>query len=223
MLKTNSIGKFFTLVTIVTILMGCSIPGISSVPEDTSANDISAARTDAAMTVIAQFTNAVTETKPVVPSVTVPSATVAIVTPTIKTSSQPTTILLPELTLPASATPKKTAQTVTATKTRTKTSATTAEPTQKIIYKWKPTKTKTPYIDVGKLITQSPPDWQKYEPGQDFDVRWTIRNVGGRDWNKEFYFIYEGGTLEPENLTFKYLPINLTVGDGLVFSSLSIR
>jgi len=56
-----------------------------------------------------------------------------------------------------------------------------------------PTWTSTPYTDRATLSYQSLGDGITLARGQDFDVKWTIKNQGARDWNNQFYARYISG------------------------------
>jgi hypothetical protein len=56
-----------------------------------------------------------------------------------------------------------------------------------------PTWTPTPYTDRATLSYQSLADGTKLAPGQDFDIKWVIKNQGVRNWNDQFYFRYVSG------------------------------
>lgn len=100
-------------------------------------------------------------------------------TPTV--ASSPTQPVLPTATVPP--TLAKSALTLAPLSTFTAAAVTTRYPT------WTP----TPYTDRATLSYQSLADGYILAPGQDFDVKWTIKNQGARNWNDEFYFRYISG------------------------------
>ena len=53
--------------------------------------------------------------------------------------------------------------------------------------------TPTPYTDRATLSLQSLADGITLTRGQDFDVKWVIKNQGVRNWNNEFYVRYISG------------------------------
>lgn len=53
--------------------------------------------------------------------------------------------------------------------------------------------TRTPYTDAAELVGQTPPDGFYVTKGQDFDILWTVKNVGRRAWNTQFYLRYLSG------------------------------
>jgi hypothetical protein len=56
-----------------------------------------------------------------------------------------------------------------------------------------PTMTYTPGSDQVQEIGQTPPDGAKLERGQDFDLRWEVKNIGTNDWNTNYYYEYQSG------------------------------
>jgi len=56
-----------------------------------------------------------------------------------------------------------------------------------------PTWTATPYTDRATLSLQSLADGTTLTRGQDFDVKWVIKNQGVRNWNDQFYIRYISG------------------------------
>jgi hypothetical protein len=71
-----------------------------------------------------------------------------------------------------------------------------------------PTWTATPYTDRATLSYQSLADGITLTRGQDFDVKWVIKNQGVRNWNEEFYIKYIGG-IKAQNFDHVMLsPIN---------------
>ncbi|MEI8133287.1 MAG: NBR1-Ig-like domain-containing protein [Leptolinea sp.] len=53
--------------------------------------------------------------------------------------------------------------------------------------------TETPYTDRATLSYQSLADGTTLTRGQDFDVKWVIKNQGVRNWNDQFYIRYISG------------------------------
>lgn len=58
--------------------------------------------------------------------------------------------------------------------------------------------TATSYTDRAQLTNQSIRDGASFPGGYDFDVVWTFKNTGFRDWNTEFYIKYIDGDLVPK-------------------------
>ncbi len=58
--------------------------------------------------------------------------------------------------------------------------------------------TATVYTDRAQLTGQSIKDGASFPTGYDFDVTWTFKNIGFRDWNTEFYIKYLSGDLKPK-------------------------
>jgi hypothetical protein len=70
------------------------------------------------------------------------------------------------------------------------------------------------YVDQGKLTSQNPRDGIVLSPGVDFDAVWTIKNIGRRDWNDQFYFMYVAGN--PEGVSFDHGMLPATkMGDAV--------
>lgn len=69
---------------------------------------------------------------------------------------------------------------------------------------------KTPYTDSAQWISQSPKDGSVFTRGSDFDLIWTIKNTGLRDWNSSFYLRYLSGVKAKnqagDEYTLVYLP-----------------
>jgi hypothetical protein len=68
-----------------------------------------------------------------------------------------------------------------------------------------PTWTPTPYTDRATLSYQSLADGYVLAPGQDFDVKWVIKNQGKRNWTNEFYIKYISG-IKAQNFDYVMLP-----------------
>lgn len=59
--------------------------------------------------------------------------------------------------------------------------------------------TATAYTDRALLTSQSIRDGAQFPTGYDFDVSWTFKNTGFRDWNNDFYIKYLSGDLKPKH------------------------
>lgn len=70
------------------------------------------------------------------------------------------------------------------------------------------------YVDQGKLTYQNPVDGTVLAPGTDFDAIWTIKNIGRRDWNDQFYFKYIAGAPEGAFFDHDMLP-KTAMGDSV--------
>jgi hypothetical protein len=83
-----------------------------------------------------------------------------------------------------------------------------------------PTFTPTFYPDRGELVAQSPVDGTYFGPGQDFDLVFTIKNIGVRPWNGNFYLKYTSGltgkTHSGQIVTMSMLPGMVAYGDTVV-------
>lgn len=69
-----------------------------------------------------------------------------------------------------------------------------------IIY---PTSTSS-YTDSALIVKTEPTDGSVFAPGYDFDVIWTVKNTGKRDWTSEFYYKFIDGNWEPESKEIRY-------------------
>lgn len=56
-----------------------------------------------------------------------------------------------------------------------------------------PSLTPTPSRDQAQWITNSPADGAVLSPGADFDLSWTVKNIGTNEWNKNYYYKYSSG------------------------------
>lgn len=77
--------------------------------------------------------------------------------------------------------------------------------------------TKASYTDQAKMVSQTPIDYTTVKAGGDFDIRWTIRNTGKRDWNTQFYFRYVKGTLKNINAKVLMMPDAIGRNDTVEF------
>jgi hypothetical protein len=64
-----------------------------------------------------------------------------------------------------------------------------------------------------RFIGQSPNDGAVFSPLEDFDIIWTVKNIGKRDWNQEFYVRYSSGVEGKSKLY--YLTRGVDVGDTI--------
>jgi hypothetical protein len=81
-----------------------------------------------------------------------------------------------------------------------------------------PTKTKTPYVDSAKLISQSPKDGYTKNQDLSFPSKWTIQNTGKRKWNRQFYLKFTGGEVKPANDGVIYLTDSIDKGDSITMT-----
>jgi hypothetical protein len=52
-----------------------------------------------------------------------------------------------------------------------------------------------------------------FSPGEDFDMVWTIKNVGTKKWNADYYLKYESGTLFDKKSTIAMVSRNVNIGE----------
>lgn len=67
----------------------------------------------------------------------------------------------------------------------------------------RPTSTSS-YTDSAQIVSTVPADGTYFDPGYDFDVIWTVKNTGKRDWTSDFYFKFIDGNWEPESKEVRY-------------------
>ena len=189
MSKLRYSGKKVALLALVFLLAGCSL-GLPAAPAEPTPN-LNAVRTEAAQTVIANLTVEAALN----PSPTSPPPPTQTPEPLVVSSTPlPQATALPSLTAPAPP------------------AAATQKPTW-VVY---PTWTRTPYTDAAQLVDQSPRDGFVIGGGGDFDIVWTIKNVGLRPWNTQFYIRYLSGVKGSKGT--KYMlsgPVN--VNDNATF------
>lgn len=174
-----------TIVQIVFIvnllLLFSACTALPSQPTSAPTPDLDLVRTEAAQTVVAKITFAAA-LNPSATSTAMPANTS---TPTVQATASSATVL----------------PTLAPTATRRVSSG-------GAVY---PTITKTPYTDQAQLVSQNPADYVVLSPNQDFDARWTIKNVGQRTWNTQFYYAYVSGEKGSAG-TFYYIPHAVPVG-----------
>ncbi len=169
-------NRFFSLILLVAVLAmaGCNTnqpaPVATQAPQPQQPTaDLGVVRTQAAQTVVAQIT---------ADALANPSATPTAVPPTATTEPTAT----------------QAAATSTPVPTMTPTRAASSGgggggyvgPTA------------TAYTDRAQLTSQSIRDGARFPTGYDFDVVWTFKNTGFRDWNTQFYIKYIDGDLVPK-------------------------
>jgi hypothetical protein len=151
------------------LLAGCNTPTAQA-----PTPDLDAVRTQAAQTVVANITLQAFQN----PSSTPTVALAATDTPVSATETQvlsDTPTLVPGLPTP----------TVPAFATATIVSSGSFHPA--------PTLPLGP--DAAQLVSQKFTQSSVFSPGEDFDMVWTIKNVGTKRWNTDYYIKYESGTL----------------------------
>lgn len=195
------VTRKITLIILIGLLTGCfpqkSTP--TSPPEPTA--DIPALRTEVAKTIVAEMT-----IEAALAMVAEPTATVA----------PPNTQIPP--TIPSTQTevaplePTSTSTSIPPTLTNT--------PTQinQVVY---PTFTPTFYTDRAELASISPINGTYFGPGAGFDLVFTIKNIGMRPWNGNFYLKYvsglTGNTHSGQNVTLVMISGAVAYGDTATF------
>ncbi|MBI9047199.1 MAG: hypothetical protein JEZ06_22120 [Anaerolineaceae bacterium] len=157
------------------IFSGCNAAtpktDVSTESENTSEEsvNIDAIKTEVAATVIAQVTVEYALTK-----ASEPQEEAKAVDPT--NTVLPATAIMTETTAPTIIVP-------TSTKTNPPPAPVSGNPQP----------TSTSYIDKASLESQSPADDIVFNPGESFDLVFTIKNIGGRNWNGSEYLSFTGG------------------------------
>ena len=160
----------------VLLLAGCSTTQQPVVTTQNPTADLGAIRTQAAQTVVAQITADALSN----PS---PTPTAVASTPSPAPSNTPVVTLT---TAP------------TATKAVSGSGSAGSGAGSSVVI------TRTPYTDSATLTAQSIADGKTFPPGFDFDVTWTFKNTGVRDWNTDFYIKYLSGDLKPKQNIYKF-------------------
>jgi len=179
-------GRMLALFSLLIALAGCSVIQSNSTPAEPT-QDPALLRTEVAKTVVAEIT---------VQAALNPSTTP--VAPT--NTAQPTATAQPVVV--STTAPQATALQATATKK-----------SSSVVY---PTFTRTPYTDAAELVSQDPRDGFTIGPGGDFDIVWTFKNVGLRQWNTQFYIRYLKG-VEGSDASKYMLSAPVNVNDTATF------
>lgn len=184
MTKLTKIAGLIALLLLAFSLAGCNTP--TPAPEPILPTpDLDQVRTQSAQTVVAEITK---------DALINPSPTAAPV--------EPSATVLPTMAVPAA--PAVSSVTPLPVFTATKLPASGGGGGSVFI------PSKTPYTDLAQWISQSPKDGSVFTRGSDFDLIWTIKNTGLRDWNTAFYLRYLSGVKAKnqagEEYTLVYLP-----------------
>ncbi|MDR3576251.1 MAG: NBR1-Ig-like domain-containing protein [Anaerolineaceae bacterium] len=162
---TGVIGLFIC----ITLLAGCSTPAAQA-----PTPDLNAVRTQAAQTVVANITHQAAQ-NPTSTPLAAQAATSIPVSATETLAPTPTEVpALPTMTVA-----------VFSTATTIPSGSGTYHPVQ----------TQPTGPDAAQLVSQKFLQSSVFSPGEDFDMVWTIKNVGSKHWNTEYYLQYESGTL----------------------------
>ena len=166
MKQLNRTIRMVAISTLAVILAACTSPTVVVSPTQ----DIPSIRTESASTVIAQLTldaalnptatTAPTSTPPAATETTAPTSTVA---PTMAGTNTPIPTFTPAVS--------------------SNTSGGTSGGTTISIY---PTATFRAGPDLAVLVDQTPKDGAVYQPGQEFDGVFTLKNTGTSTWTKDF-------------------------------------
>lgn len=147
-------------------LVGCNTPTVEVSPTQ----DIPSIRTESAQTVVAKITIDAALNPTEVPATQPPAQPVVITATQAPTATATQALQLPTLA------PTKTATARPATSSGTSGSS-------GVVY---PTKTVRSGPDQAQLVSQEPKDGAVYGPGEEFDARWTFKNVGTSTWNANY-------------------------------------
>lgn len=151
--------------------------------------DVDAARTEAAQTVVAGFTQVAA-----VAALAVTNTPTAL--PPTATQPQPTATTEPS-----------------ATSLPTETLAPLAPPTStKVVLL--PTIQKS---DMALLMLRTPAEYAQFEPGETFDVVWTVKNIGKKTWTNDYYMRYYNGTAMHYNGDKRFVKGSVAPGEQTRF------
>lgn len=182
MKRMQKVVRGLGLLALIFIMVGCSNPTVVVQPTA----DLPAVRTEAAQTVVARLTieAALNPTDTPVPAE--PIVITATAAPT-EEAAQPTAAA-PTEAEPTAAAP-------------TETPAVSAPPTATLIPTRPPstggpvpTRTRRAGPDQAELIAQEPRDGTVYRAGEEFDARWTVRNIGTSTWTVNYDLRFARGT-----------------------------
>ncbi|MCJ7623833.1 MAG: NBR1-Ig-like domain-containing protein [Anaerolineaceae bacterium] len=195
------VTRKIALVILIGLFTGCfpqkSTP--TSPPEPTV--DIPALRTEVAQTIVAEVTNEAALAMASQPTATVPP---------------PNTTIPPTITSTLTEIPP-----VMNTSTATSIPATLTSTATQVIQASYPTFTPTFYTDRAELVSINPINGTYFGPGAGFDLVFTIKNVGMRPWNANFYLKYVSGltgkTHSGQNVTLLMNPGAVAYGDTVTF------
>ena len=189
MFLSKRITGRISLLVCFALLAGCNTPTAQA-----PTPDLNAVRTQAAQTVVANITLQALQN----PTSTPLAAQVATDTPVSPTETAAVTLTivpaLPTVTVPAFVTA-------------------TSAPTGSTTYHPVPTQPKGP--DVAQLVSQKFTQSSVFSPGEDFDMIWTVKNVGTKRWNIEYYWKYESGTQFDKKATLYMSPKSVNIGETL--------
>lgn len=170
MKQLNLTIRMVATLTLAVILVACNTPTVVVSPTQ----DIPSIRTESAATVIAQFTldAAMNPTATTEPTSTTQAATATQAATTAPTATQAATEAATNTPIPTF-TPAVSSNT----------SGGTSGGTTVSIY---PTSTFRTGPDLAVLVDQTPKDGAVYQPGQEFDGVFTLKNTGTSTWTKDF-------------------------------------
>lgn len=151
------------IVALALTLVGCNTPTVEVLPTQ----DIPSIRTESAQTVVAKITIDAALNPTEVSATQTPAQPVVITATQAPTATATQVLQLPTL-----------APTNTATARPATSSGSSG-----VVY---PTKTVRSGPDQAQWISQDPKDGTVYGPGQEFDARWTFKNVGTSTWNANY-------------------------------------
>ncbi len=188
--NTTGISTFLAALLIGIILVGCTSTPTVVVPPT---QDIPSIRTESAATVISKLT---------IEAALNPSATAA--APIVVTAT-------PE---PATSTPEAPAASPTATvAVGVLPTNTTAPVTGGGVSRPIPTATRRSGPDQVQYLGQDPLDATKFSPGNQFDAKFTFKNIGTSTWSTDYDMRFERGTNLAEGQP-KHIPFTKSVAPG---------
>ncbi len=188
MYLSKKITGVMSLFVCFALLAGCSTPAAQA-----PTPDLNPIRTQVAQTVVANITLQAAQ-NPTSTALATQAATEIPVSPTETLSFTPTMV---------AALPTMTVQVFT-TATSVPSGGT---------YHPAPTLPSGP--DAAQLVSQKFTQSTRFAPGADFDMVWTVKNVGSKKWNTDYYWTFEGGTQFDKKVSHYMSPRIVDVGKTL--------
>ena len=197
MSRTHKATRVFAFLALVFILASCSTP--TTVVQPTQ--DVNPIRTEAAQTVVAKLT---------IEAALNPTATAAPTQP----PAEPVVITATSAPSPTAA-PATQAPTATLIPTNAPASGGTGSTGGSGVFP-----TRTPQRpDAAAFVSQEPFDGTVFTPGQDFDGKWTLKNVGTTTWTVGYEYRAPGGKDDPLGLANIYtLPKSVKPGETITLA-----
>ena len=188
MFLAKKITGVISLFVSIALLAGCNTPAAQA-----PTPDLNAVRTQAAQTVVANFTLQALQNPTSTPLPTQTATNTPLQPTEAATGAATIAPALPTLTVPAIITA-------------------TPVPVGSTTYYPAPTKPTGP--DAAELVSQKYPQSSVFSPGDDFDMVWTFKNVGTKKWNTDYYLKYESGTKLDNKATIAMATKDVNIGQN---------